>query len=836
MSQTDDSAVRLEALDPRQSFIVQAPAGSGKTSLLVQRFLSLLAVLEGSPEQCVAITFTRKAALEMRDRVIQALKAAQNPTPPEDAYHYQTWVVAKKALLRDQALGWDLCKQPDRLRIQTIDAFCASIVHQRPLTGSFGKNFKISEDPRQLYEQAIRQLLRRLEQDPSDAQIVGALLAHLDNRYARLIDLLIHLLSHREQWLPYVGYAAHDPNIRDLLEKGLEAILQNVLTDLVSAIPETAFQCPKLDQWPGAALSDHCAWFEIAELFLTKNNELRKTLTVQQGFAAPSSAKDKAEKERLKAEKQAMLDYLAALETAPKFLDSLARLRNCPPLRYECSQWNTLDALMQLLPLFVAELQGVFAERLRVDFNELTLCAKQALVEEGSPTALALQLDYQIQHLLIDEFQDTSVAQFRFLEALTAEWQGQSDKTLFLVGDPMQSIYRFRQAEVGLFLRCAQQGFGAIPLKSLQLKTNFRSDPLIVDWVNQTFSVQFPRVSDLHLGAIQYEKVVPALGPLADSKCAIYRVKADEEIALIVQAVQESLRETSGNIAVLVQSRSHLASLLLAFKENQIAYQGIDLECLADRLVIRDLLALSRALIHLGDRIAWLALLRTPWLQLSLIDLEMIASHQPEQPLWYTLQRYLDLALSPSAQENLASAVPVLQKALLNRGRSPFHHWILETWVALGGPKRLYDAQSIEDVEAFFEVLETNAHWVEGSALETRLQRLYSNALDLQARVQVMTIHKAKGLEFDTVIVPGVGKKTAVDPKKLLSCFEYLDLSSNKSHLILAPIQALGAEADPIDGYLRQIENQKAKNEVQRLWYVAATRAKRRLYWFMQEL
>ena len=127
-----DAPQREAALDPRRSFIVQAPAGSGKTGLLIQRFLRLLAVVE-RPEEILAITFTRKAAAEMRRRVLEALAAAADPSPPANGNDRTTWELARAALERDRARDWQLARNAARLRILTIDALGTSRARQMPV-------------------------------------------------------------------------------------------------------------------------------------------------------------------------------------------------------------------------------------------------------------------------------------------------------------------------------------------------------------------------------------------------------------------------------------------------------------------------------------------------------------------------------------------------------------------------------------------------------------------------------------------------------------------------------------------------------------------------------
>src|SRR5262245_3190963 len=153
-----DAPERAAALDPARSFIVQAPAGSGKTGLLIQRFLRLLATVE-DPEEILAITFTRKAAAEMRRRVLQALHRAGDASPPADSNDRITWQLARAALERDRARAWQLDRNATRLRIQTIDALCASLARQLPVLARLGATPAVVDDPRDLYREAAERTL-----------------------------------------------------------------------------------------------------------------------------------------------------------------------------------------------------------------------------------------------------------------------------------------------------------------------------------------------------------------------------------------------------------------------------------------------------------------------------------------------------------------------------------------------------------------------------------------------------------------------------------------------------------------------------------------------------
>ncbi len=859
-----DEKIREEALDLTQSFIVQAPAGSGKTALLTQRFLVLLAHCEVFPEECLAITFTRKAAFEMRDRILVSLQRAKDLASPSGIYEKRTWELARAVLARDKLLGWNILQNPSRLKIQTIDAFCANIVGKMPIISKFGTSANVMEEASALYQIAARNLLKSLETEEFYSETIGVLLAHLDNNMNLAEQLLANMLSHRDQWLPYIG-STFSKDARAILGSGLQAVIHEALDRVVLSAPKelgeilelaqyaakqlitirkdsVIRQCQNLsEQWPGGSIEELPIWQGLGELLLTQDNSWRKTVTESQGFPAPSRAVHKTDKNYFKLMKDRMLECLSRLEAYPDFRKFLQDLRECPPLAYTENQWQIVEALVQLLPILTAQLSLVFQEKGKVDFIEMTLATLKALGDIDDPTDLALDLDYKIRHILVDEFQDTSLTQFRLLEKLTAGWQINDGRTLFLVGDPMQSIYRFRQAEVGLFIRAKQKGIGEIRLKSLNLTTNFRSDPIIVEWINTVFKDKFPLQEDIASGAVAFNASYAARDSIQNAQAQIHQVNIETEARIIVDLIKTlEIEEIGSSIALLVRARSHLQGILPCLRKAEIKYQGVQLELLEDRPIVQDLQSLTKALLHLGDRIAWLALLRTPWIQLSLADLLIVASAEPALPIWSALHSYEKLiGLSEIAKSRLASVVPILSEALLKMHRLSLRNWIMETWMALGGAAFLDDTQDIEDVEGFFAVLDEESHYnfYEVGALERRVRALYAKTtVPSSEALQIMTIHRAKGLEFDTVIVAGMGRKTLPQPSKLLLWEERVHCHEKRSgYFILAPIKSVGSRQDPIYTYLKKQEARRIEYEATRLTYVAATRARKRLYWLIHE-
>jgi ATP-dependent helicase/nuclease subunit A len=200
----EDAANRQHALE-LASFIVEAPAGAGKTELLTQRYLKLLQTVN-APEEIIAITFTNKAAAEMRLRILDSLVAAAHCLPPRQAHKQITYHLSLKALQQSQAHDWQLIENPSRLRIFTIDSLCANLARQMPLLSRFGAQPKVADDASILYTQAAEQTLALLEH-ADHGEVVKTALRYVENNAAQLTGLLINMLQKRDQWLGYS--AAH---------------------------------------------------------------------------------------------------------------------------------------------------------------------------------------------------------------------------------------------------------------------------------------------------------------------------------------------------------------------------------------------------------------------------------------------------------------------------------------------------------------------------------------------------------------------------------------------------------------------------------------------------
>ncbi len=841
-----DAAQREMARDPGRSVIVQAPAGSGKTELLMQRYLALLACAD-EPEQILAVTFTRKAAAEMRSRIIGALQ----PTEPDERLP-ETAALASQVLQRDRERGWSLLAYPARLRIRTFDSVNSWISDCAPLSGEAGSG-TVTEQTANLYQTAARRALEQLPDEHDYGDALRLVMRRLDNQTERFIGLMAQMLPKRDQWLPLLGSGLADTAARRALEESLALLIERELQVAAALLSSAAAaELQELLAYAavhaGAADADLAAWREQSGFpdagaeslslwrslaaFCLKNGaaEFRKKVDKRNGFPTQADGGDPA----MKARALTLLEELAEL---PALADALHVVRGLPDAAYSDAQWQALAALIRVLPLVAAELSMVFRERGETDYLQIAADALLALADDNAPTPLALRLDYRIQHILIDEFQDTSRAQYRLLRLLTEGWTGDDGRSLMIVGDPMQSIYRFRQAEVSLYMELWEQGIGNLQLQQLTLSSNFRSRPAIVDWVNNVFAALLPAVSDPATGAVQFAEGTAAREPLADSGVTLHafaeparRDEAERIGELVQHAVQSSASDTVG---ILVRTRHQARLIAPVLRRLGIPFAGAGLEQPGETAVEQDLLALTRALCHPADRTAWLALLRAPWCGLTLADLDSLCRSQPHATLLESLRAAVaeGSAVSPDGARRLAQFMEKLEDILARNGKTSLRDWVEGAWQQLGGPAALSEPRQLRLAQQFFTTLDEyddGCDIAEAFLLHERLASREDD-VDQAARVHLLTIFKAKGLEYDVVILPALDGITRQDDKQAVAWHEF-NGPDNNAHYLMAPVEAVGDNSDPLQDLIRRFDRQQAANERDRLLYVATTRAKKQLH------
>ncbi|MCH8157897.1 MAG: UvrD-helicase domain-containing protein [Nitrospinae bacterium] len=655
----------------------------------------------------------------------------------------------------------------------------------------------------------------------------------------------------RDQWMiPFFDRFEFTDDFRQTMEETFSQLIEVVLGELHSILPPELDALPALAAHAGsnfankehtlASLADLKTlpepviaqlpqWKALAELLLTKNGTLRKPGGVTKAIGFPADKTVEAIER-----KRDFIKLLESLVEHENFIDQMHEARELPDPCFSDDEWNALQATLLLLPDMAATLRDVFMERGQTDFSEISLAARKALGDEENPTDLLLYLDYKIQHILVDEYQDTSYKQDDLLKRLTAGWTPGDGRTLFIVGDPMQSIYRFRDAEVGLFLKTKEEGVGSVQFDFLALKTNFRSQKKVVDWVNDCFSAVFPERNNRDLGAIAYSASDAALPEAAGDGVVLHPMPgpAAEIEAVEIGTLIENLRRDhpEKTIAILVRARSHLTAIVERFRALGIRFRAEDIDPLTSRPEIIDLLSLMRALQSPTDRVAWLSILRAPWCGLSLEDLHQLCMSDEHTPIWNLLKdKKRRQTLSADGRLRIERFISTLDKAYSALPMSNFRNVLEGCWINLGGPA-CADPETIPDIELFFDKV---SDFIESGDLaqlrsfQRILQDLYASPMvEEENPVQIMTMHKAKGLEFDFVILPGLGKISKSEEKRLVYWMPHGD------ELLVAPIEEKGGQSSQIYNFLARFDQEKSDFESLRLLYVAATRAKTQLHLF----
>ncbi len=878
-----DQQARRQALDIHQSWIVEAPAGSGKTGLLIQRFLTLLGDESvQQPEQLLAITFTVKATAEMRERILKQLQLAAGPDLSTNEFERETRVLAQAALKRDQALGWKLLKHPRRLNIRTIHSVCGEIARTLPLLAGTGGALSPVDDASAHYREAANRTLMQLGgPDRSLSEDLRTLLLHRDGNLTDCERLLEAMFSMRDQWgdlIPLAG-AEQEPDyldgpIRARLEGALEETIRDVLARLNTAFPRNLLgelvslaekmahspayrstespiaYCAGRCDLPGNDIQDLQHWQTLIHLLTTKDGWRKTVYKNHLGFEI-----EKEHATRLKG----LHDQLRSDES---LLAVLLQAATLPPSKYPEEQWIVIRSLFRVLRRALAELQVVFAERGECDFAELELLARRALRHDSASNGLA-EAGMKFQHLLVDEMQDTSSSQYRLLELLTRGWDGRS-QTVFLVGDPKQSIYLFRHARVERFTHTMRTGeFGDLTVGRLQLTANFRSQCGLVDAFNEYFSTIFSSDTAattsekiLYVNAIATRRSTKSVkdiawhttthppAPVSLQRNSPAHDQALEDAQTICTIIQQwrtrplpPSRTAAWKIAVLARTKKLLLETAEALKAAGIPYRAVDIEPLGERQEVLDLFSLTRALLHPADRTAWLAILRAPWCGLGLAQIHILAGADDptcaERSIQDLLEERGDL-LSEEGCERLAGFWKVMRAATGKRALLPLSQLVERTWRSLGGDVYLTPEETA-NAHRYLQLLaelESQPGGIHPSLLHDRLQKLFANSTNTGEAVDLLTIHKAKGLEWDLVFVPGLEKSPRRRNGQLLT-WEELDATSNlPSSFVLAPIKGKGEDSQALNAWINRIHTAREKAEQKRLFYVACTRAREELHLF----
>jgi ATP-dependent helicase/nuclease subunit A len=838
------------ASDPRISAWVGASAGSGKTKVLTDRVLRLLLREDTQPGRILCLTFTKAAAAEMATRL--ALRLGQWSVLPEDRLRAALEDLTGQPPLRAEVetarrLFCRVLEQPGGMRIATIHAFCQSLLRSFPLEARLPPAFTLLEeaDSATLLAEA-REAALAGRAIPEEALAGLARLVSADS----LAKALRELVGKRERLRPLLERAdGCDPVLRECLEipdgeteETLPAWIVRPPESFREALATLAQHKNKGPREAAATLlailsepeeSRAARWASWHMTLFTQKNEPRAALVKEDAFAR----------------EMARVEGILARWASHRLMGATGSL---------------LSAARPVLEDYKSRKQ----RRGALDFDDLIHRAQALLRDPGSAWVL-FKLDGGLDHLLLDEAQDTNPAQWGIAQALAEEFfsgdgtQEAGQRTLFVVGDEKQSIFGFQGADARGFAEWEtrfdhQVTRGGAVFSRVPLTVSFRSCAPVLALVDQVFAegearrgvvrdgVALQHSADRagHAGRVEIWPLLEQAGADAPEPWVVPRepVAAQDAEALLAEAiaariarmiVEETLPARGdrpirpGDIMVLVRRRTRLIELLVRqLKQRGIPVGGVDRMVLVEQIAVRDMLALCDVLLLPEDDLALAALLKSPLVGMSEEDLFALA-HGREGPLWHVLIKRRD-ETSPIGQAAAWIA------ALADRADLVTPHALLsEVLGEHGGRAKLLARLGAEAAEALDELLSAalrheNRHapslqgfvqWLRRGGAEVK--REMENAADA---IRIMTAHGSKGLQAPVVIIPDIGRGGARDT---LLWSGAAQAGANAPDIPLwAPRREF--QATPWTR-ARDARAQADAEEENRLLYVALTRAEDRL-------
>ena len=818
-----DLSARTYATDPSNNVVLEASAGTGKTSVLVARYVNLLRA-GVDPANILAITFTRKAAAEMRERIVRELRreAAQ-----------QTFDRERWTAIRDRLAD---------IQISTIDAFCLSLLREFPLEADLDPGFSMADEtevPRIIDEALDRALaicVGRARTEPELALVLAQLglsrtregLAHLLQRRLVARDVLDRFVARGPSNATAAGACRSFVEGLDRLFRSLPGGVEQFLADGPFARPKFHLLATDLRRLAAFRDADPAAvralLRRVEAHFLTKDGNPRAGGAIQ-GYDAgdyPSASAGKRHREQVKRlgpDVQALVrafnrDLNVVLARGVRFMFAIA----------------------------LAQYRRALDERALLDFSDVLERAVDLLgrMEEFSQSRYRLEGRYQ--HVLVDEFQDTSRKQWELIALLVKAWgEGlgvAGQPSIFIVGDRKQSIYRFRDAEVGMLREAAAFVEGLRPGRGSRrsIARSLRSVPELLAFVNDLFG----EIASASPGAEDFkydedDRFPVAQHPPARTVLGIATGADPEDCAAVVAAeVQRVLREETvrdkqtgltrpaapGDIGVLFRSRASHREFEGALESLGIpvyVYKGLGF---FDADEIKDLIALIRFLASPSSNLRAAALLRSRCVRVSDAGLAALA---PD-----LCGALLDAVLPPAAH-----ALSADDRCALDQARANVPSWLdrvdrippadlieqllPETAYAfeLRGPRRAQAWENVKKLRGLIRRIQNRGYATLpriAEYLDSLTAGDESNAvLEALDAVNLMTVHAAKGLEFPIVFVVNISKGASGIPKPMRVTGDAVAVGSLVSEI--------GDE-----------EKAREHEETKRLLYVALTRARDRVY------
>jgi ATP-dependent helicase/nuclease subunit A len=830
-----DRAGRERAVDPRFNVALEASAGTGKTRVLVDRYVNLLRA-GVDPSEILALTFTRKAAAEMRERIITTLRlaGARGEFPP-----------SRWRELRDRTAD---------VAISTIDAFCLSLLREFPLEADLDPGFQMADEtevPR-LVDEALDRALRTCRTVARTDEHVALVFAQLGDRRARagLAGLLARRIVAPAILGRYLSSGPRDLTVHDAARRGAESqlavfesmrggidrfletgplhpsfrLLLRQLRDLETAVAAN----PQVDP---AAVQE--SFRKVREHFLTHDGEPRKLLPPKYKKAAFASTADwQTHKELVVGHANAVLE---AHKTWRRDLNGLVS-----------------RGVWRMFRIAEREYRRTLDSRALLDFPDVLLKTIELLrhMEEFSQSRFRLESRYH--HVLVDEFQDTSRAQWELVSLLVEAWgegaglahTGALPPSVFIVGDRKQSIYGFRDADVSLFREASEYMRNLRPGGDVRrsISRSFRSVPPLLSFVNDLCDAvsklpdrrdafvyeeedRFPVDAD---PSHQSEQVLGIVAGDSFESCAL--TTAAEVARLIREGVLVRDRDTGihrpvrpGDVAILFRTReSHrdYEQALEALGISAYVYKGLGF---FDADEVKDVMAMLWYLADPTSDLRAAALLRSRFIRITDEGLKRLGPRLAEA-LESTTSPPVALDADDSEALDLGRAAAARWRALADwLPPAELMDRILEESayaVELKGPRLAQARENLKKIRAIIRRIQNRGYGTL-ERIVTHLDHLAvgdeANAvIDASDAVSLMTVHAAKGLEFPVVFIVNVSRGTG-------NWRDAIRIAGETNEDVSVSVGDFESRAD-------EDEPDRDREETKRLLYVALTRARDRLY------
>lgn len=814
------------ALDTRRSFAVDGGAGTGKSELCLQRYIRLLCEA-GEPEEVLFLVDGDNHARRVLARVMAMLE--------HGAAGGDESAVALRA--RDAEKNWGLAAQPERLQIRTLESLARDLVAAAPVTSGCGAGVRLTDNPENYYRIAARALLRTLDHDERVAPNLETLLLHLDNDLLRAEHFLAGLLRRRVE-LQRCLDLKHPETNRDALHAAMSEAVGMTLVDIAATVPgdcvdelavlaaaaarefegrkETSplTACRDLRGLPAADTAALPAWRGLCHLLLRDDGTIRRDYDQTHGFVAAEM------QQRMRALAQRLAD---ASGLAPR----LVLVNDITEVRYTPLQWTVLQSLLAVLPRVIEDLSRAFRALGEMDLSELLQGAGRALAagqaEIFGPDGL--------QHLIVDDFHEIPFAGAELIGQLITGWGDGDHRSVFITGNPFASVRRDAGAQPALYLAARRDGLRQCELEALHLTTSRRASTAVLDWINEAFGNG--ATSGLPgEGAMPFWSAAAGEGENGEVIVTAVAGGVEAEAGFIADALEQSPEWRDSSVAVLVADATGAGIMIDALRARGIACSSEQVDLLGQRPVVRDLHALTRALLHLGDRVAWLSLLRAPWCGLTLADLHELVADSPDVTVWeLIIDERRRARLSDDGQQRISRIKRVVAQTLAERGRRDLRRLVEGVWTALGGAVCIADEYELDHARSYFSLLgelDDGGEPDSLEALEAAVARLRETRAVRRGEVFVSTIRHARRRVYDTVILAGLSAPVArAEQDDALRWLVRPDQFGN-AQLLLAPVTA-ETQNDGINRWLEDLQSLHHDHELQRLVYVGASRARERL-------